>query len=107
MMIRQHTERVLCNAIWYGSAFTAMDAATHSCNVFGVHAGQIVQEMATGSVRAQANTVECATVLGLVFWMALNGAQFIFTVRKLTFLTVFAFAGFLEWTTQFCLVATE
>lgn len=100
-----------CMAIWYGSRpFAAVGAGgAHASVVLVVAAaaGQIVQEMAARSVRAQADAVECATVFGLVLGMTLNGAQLIFAVRKLALFAVFAFAGLLEWAAQFRLVAAR
>lgn len=49
--------------------------------------------------------MKCATQLGLVLRVALQVAQLVKAVRKLTFVSVFAFASFLVGTTQFRLVA--
>jgi hypothetical protein len=49
--------------------------------------------------------MESATQFRLVFGMTLQIAQLMSTMSKLTFITIFAFASFLEWTTQFRLVS--
>jgi hypothetical protein len=49
--------------------------------------------------------MESATQFRLIFGMTLQIAQLMSTMSKLTFITIFAFASFLEWTTQFRLVA--
>lgn len=56
-------------------------------------------------IRTEADAVKCATQFRLVFRVALQVAQLMHTVCELTFITVFAFASFFEWTAQFRLVA--
>jgi hypothetical protein len=51
--------------------------------------------------------VERAAQLGLVLRVTLQVAQLVSAMGELTLITVFAFASFLEWTTQLGLVAVE
>lgn len=57
---------------------------------------EVVNEMATGPVRAETDRVEGAAQLGFVFRVAGKIAQFVVTVRELTFVAVFAGAALLE-----------
>lgn len=57
------------------------------------------------AIRTKADAVKCAAKFCLVFRMTLQVAQFMHAMSELTLITVFAFASFLEWTTQFRLVA--
>jgi len=63
-----------------------------------------MNEMATRAVWAEASGVVCATWLCFVFGMTSQSSQFMVSMRKLTFLTIFAHAIFFEWSAQFCLV---
>jgi hypothetical protein len=58
-------------------------------------------------IRTEAHAVKCAAQFRLVFWMALQVTQLMHAMSELTFITVFAFASFLEWTTKFRLVAKK
>lgn len=51
--------------------------------------------------------MKSATQLGFVFWMTLQVAQLMRAMSELAFITVFALASFLEWTTQFRFVAVD
>lgn len=57
------------------------------------------------AVGAEADAVKSATQFGLVLRVALQVAQFVKAVRKLAFVSVFAFASFFVGTAQFRLVA--
>lgn len=59
------------------------------------------------SIRTKSDTVESSAQLRLVFWMTLQITQLMHTMSELTFITVFAFASFLEWTTEFCFVTEK
>lgn len=59
------------------------------------------------AVRAEPDAVKCATQLRLVFRMTLQVAQLMHPMSKLTLITVFAFASFLERAAQLRLVAVE
>lgn len=67
----------------------------------------IVDKVATGTIRTETDTVECATEFGFVFGMTLQVAQFLDAVSKLTFISVFTFASFLKWSAQFGLVSVS
>lgn len=60
----------------------------------------VVDKVATGPVRAEANAVERAAQFGLVLWMTLEVAQFLHAVRKLALVAVLALARFLERSAQ-------
>lgn len=51
--------------------------------------------------------MKCAAQLRLVFRVALQVTQLMHAMSELTFITIFAFASFLEWTTQLRLVAAR
>lgn len=65
---------------------------------------EVVDEMATGPVRAETDRVKRAAQLGLVFRMAGEVAQLAVPVSELTLVAIFAGAAFLEWPAQLCLV---
>lgn len=65
----------------------------------------VVHEVATWTIGTETAAVECTAQFGLVFWMTLQVAKLVHAVSKLTFLTVFTFAGFFEWATEFGLVS--
>lgn len=60
----------------------------------------VVDKVAAGPVRAEANAVERAAQLGLVLWMTLEVAQFLHAVRKLALVAVLALARLLERSAQ-------
>lgn len=65
----------------------------------------VVDKVAAHSVRAEANSVECAARLGLVFGMPVEVAQLLRPVGKLALAAVLAHAAFGERATQLSLVA--
>lgn len=118
--IRNHvTANKTMSTVWFDRIFisdewstifiaVAVATAAHStctCSIFIVR--QIMQEMATWSIWAQANAVKCATIFGFVFRMTLYVTQFILAMGKLAFFAVFAFARLLEWAAQFGLVSVK
>lgn len=65
----------------------------------------VVHKVAAGSVRAEADTVEGAAQLGLVFGVALQVAQLVHAVRELALVAVFALARLFEGSAQLRLVS--
>jgi len=64
-----------------------------------------VDKVASGSVGTEPNTVVCATQICLVFWVAIDSADLLGTMRKLTLLSIFASAVFLEGAAHLGLIA--
>lgn len=60
----------------------------------------IVDEVASGPIRAESNAVERTAQLGLVLWMALEIAQFLHAVRELALVAVLTLTRFLERSAQ-------
>lgn len=59
------------------------------------------------AVRAEPDAMKCATEFRLVLRMTLQVAQLMHPMSKLTLITVFTFASFLERAAQLRLVAVE
>lgn len=97
------------------SLMSARDAALHFTWLPHIHLSSLEPPAATSrneiesnsprSVRTKSNAVESATQFRFIFGMTLQIAQLMHAMSKLTFITIFAFASFLEWTTQLRLVA--
>jgi len=65
----------------------------------------IVNEVAAGAVRAETDSVECATGLSLVLRVAGQVSQFVVAVSKLTLFSILAWAIFLKRSAKFSFVA--
>lgn len=60
----------------------------------------VVDKVAPGPVRAEADTVERTAQFGLVLWMTLEIAQFLHAVRELALVAVLTLTRFLERSAQ-------
>jgi len=59
------------------------------------------------SIGTKANAMKCAAEFCFILWMALQIAQFMNTMSKLTFVAIFAFTSLLKRTTEFSFVAAK
>lgn len=74
-------------------------------SIVGARLLGVVHKVTARTVRAKANTVECAAQFGLVLWMALQVAQLLNAVRKLALVAVLALASLLKGSAKLCLVS--
>lgn len=65
----------------------------------------VVNEVATGSIRAEADRVVGAAQLGFIFRMPGEAAEFTHAMRELALVAIFTHAELLEWAAQLRLVA--
>ena len=64
----------------------------------------VVDEVASGAIRAETGSVKCAAKFGLVFRVTAEVAQFVGAMGKLTLVAVLTGASLLKWPTEFRLV---
>merc|ERR1712223_2106704 len=78
-----------------------------SLNDFSTSLVQIVDKVASWTIRAKTNGMICSAQICFVFWMSGHSSQFSLSMRKLTFFTIFTGSMFRKWSAQLRLVSAS
>merc|ERR1712203_1025674 len=71
-----------------------------SLNDFSTSLVQIVDKVASWTIRAKTNGMICSAQICFVFWMSCHSSQFSLSMRKLAFFTIFTGSMFRKGSAQ-------